>query len=96
MSIRSSIGYFLFVPSGENERLLSKIGFELLSSKDVTSNEAIVSKRRYDARHNHRDDLLKIEDRNTFEGGQRFLDVVHRLSAEKRLSRIAFLARKPL
>ncbi len=94
IAIRSSIGYFLFVPFGENERLLKAAGFELLSSSDVTENEAMVSKRWHDARRDRREELLKIEDQPTFEGLQKFLDVVHRLSKEKRLSRIAFLARK--
>lgn len=92
IAIRSSIGYFLFVPSGENERLLKNAGFEVLSSSDVTENEARVSKRWHDARQSRRDNLLTIEGQATFEGLQRFLDVVHRLSKEKRLSRIAFLA----
>jgi SAM-dependent methyltransferase len=96
MTIRSSIGYFLFVPVGENERLLKDAGFEVLSSRDVTANEAMVSKRRRDARQKHRDELVKIETRDTFDGTQRFLEIVHRLSSEKRLSRIAFLARKAL
>ncbi len=96
MSIRSSIGYFVFVPPGENERLLNDAGFELRASVDVTSNAAVISKRWYDARRERRNDLLIIENENTFEGIQRFLNVVHRLSEEKRLSRIAFLACKPL
>lgn len=95
IAARSSIGYFLFVPSGENERLLTTTGFELLQSRDVTENVAIVSKRWHDARLKRREELLKIEDRPTFDGLQRFLDIVHRLSKEKRLSRIAFLACKP-
>jgi SAM-dependent methyltransferase len=95
IAIRSQIGYFLFVPFGENERLLKVAGFELLSSRDLTENEAVVSKRWHDARRDRRDELLTIEDQPTFEGLQRFLDIVHRLSKERRLSRIAFLARKP-
>jgi SAM-dependent methyltransferase len=93
MAIRSSIGFFLFVPPGENERLLNEHGFQLIISTDVTANEAMVSKRRRDARQRHRAELLKIEDENTFEGTQRFLEVVYRLSSEQRLSRIAYLAR---
>lgn len=96
MSIRSSIGYFVFVPPGENERFLNDAGFEVQATMDVTRNAAVVSERWYNARRDHRNDLLIIEDEDTFEGIQRFLNVVHRLSAEKRLSRIAFLARKPL
>lgn len=95
IAIRSSIGYFLFVPIGENERLLKIAGFEFLSLSDVTENEATVSKRWHAARSKRRDDLIKIEGQDTFQSLQQFLELVHRLSAEKRLSRIAYLARKP-
>ena len=44
IAVRSSIGYFLFVPVGENERLLKETGFELLRSEDATENEAQISK----------------------------------------------------
>jgi SAM-dependent methyltransferase len=93
IAARSSIGYFLFVPPGENERLLEEAGFELLRSEDVTENEAKVSKRWLDARARRRDDLVKIEGR-TFDGLQRFLEVVYRLSSQRRLSRFVFVARK--
>jgi cyclopropane fatty-acyl-phospholipid synthase-like methyltransferase len=94
ISIRSSIGYFLFVPVGENERLLEEAGFELLRREDVTENEAQISKKWRDAREQRRDELIKIEGEITFEGLQRFLAVVCRLSSERRLSRIVFAARK--
>jgi len=94
MRIRSSIGFFLFVPPGENERLLKENGFDIVTARDVTANEAMISQRRSAAREKYRTDLLKIENPETFEGTQRFLEIVHRLSSERRLSRIAFLARK--
>jgi SAM-dependent methyltransferase len=94
IAIRSSIGYFLFVPVGENERLLKKTGFKLLRSEDATENEAQVSKRWRDAREQRRDELIKIEGEMTFEGLQRFLAVVCRLSSERRLSRFVFAAGK--
>lgn len=92
IAIRSSIGYFLFTPVGENERLLEEAGFELLRCEDVTENEVKVSKRWHDARAKRRDDLLKIEGEKTFEGLQQFLSVVYRLSSERRLSRFVFVA----
>jgi 2-polyprenyl-3-methyl-5-hydroxy-6-metoxy-1,4-benzoquinol methylase len=95
IAVRSSIGYFLFIPVGENERLLTAAGFESLQQRDTTGSAAVVAKRWHDARNNHRDDLLKIEDKSTFEGLQQFLKVVHLLYSEKRLSRIAYIARKP-
>lgn len=37
---RSSIGYYVFSPPGENERLLERAGFRLLSVSDTTDNSA--------------------------------------------------------
>jgi len=94
IAIRSSIGFFLFTPRGANEKLLEDAGFELLYFEDVTEQEAQVSKRWLDARHARRDDLLKIEGEETFEGLQRFFEMVYRLSSERRLSRFVYAARK--
>lgn len=94
ITIRSSIGYFLFVPAGENERIITETGFELLYSQDVTDNEVMVSKRWYDARAKQKDDLIKMEGAETYEGQQKFLSTVYKLSSERRLSRFVFAARK--
>jgi len=94
IATRSSIGYFLVVPPGEDERLLKETGFELICREDVTENEVKVSKRWHDARMKRRDELTKIEGEKTFEGLQQFLATVHRLSSERRLSRFVFLAVK--
>ncbi len=94
IAIRSSIGYFLFTPLGEDERLIQEAGFALVGKLDVTENNAVVPKRWYDARARRRDELLKIEGEAEFEKTQRFLSVVHTLASERRLSRFAFLARK--
>src|SRR5215813_3400650 len=40
LAIRSSIGFYLFVPPGENERLLREVGFQLLGVEDVTGSAA--------------------------------------------------------
>src|SRR5215467_13225747 len=40
LAIRSSIGFYLFVPPGENERLLREAGFELLGVQDLTGSAA--------------------------------------------------------
>ncbi len=94
IAARSSIGYFLFPPFGEDERLLKEAGFELIRCEDVTENEAKVSKLWRDARMKRRDDLIKIEGEKTFEGLQQFLAIVYRLSSERRLSRFVFVARR--
>jgi SAM-dependent methyltransferase len=94
IAARSSIGYFLFVPVGENERLLEQAGFQLIHREDVTENEAQISKKWLEVREQRRDKLIKIEGEMTFEGLQRFLAVVCRLSCERRLSRFVFAACK--
>jgi SAM-dependent methyltransferase len=95
LAIRSSIGFYLFVPPGENERLLREAGFTDIQLEDVTDNAAEVSRRRRDARARYRDALVAREGEANYEGLQRFLDCVHTLSVERRLSRYAYLAEKP-
>jgi SAM-dependent methyltransferase len=94
IAIRSSIGYFLFTPSGEDERLIQEAGFALVGKLDVTENNAVVPQLWYDARARRRDELIKLEGEAEFEKTQRFLSVVHTLASEHRLSRFAFLAQK--
>jgi SAM-dependent methyltransferase len=94
LALRSSIGLFLFVPSGFNERLIERTGFRLVRQEDVTENAALVSGRWHRSRQAHKDDLLRIEGEERFEGLQRFFQAVHRLTSDRRLSRIAYLAEK--
>ncbi len=93
--IRSSIGIFLFAPAGEDERLLQEAGLDLIRREDATDNMATVARRWHTARAERDDALRQVEGDGTFEGQQRFFDVTSRLAAERRLSRIAFLASRP-
>ena len=92
---RSSIGLFVFVPRGHNEELLLKTGFRLVSQLDLTENAALVSRRWREARARFRDDLLRLAGEAQFEGVQGFLGAVHKLTAERRLSRVAYFVEKP-
>jgi hypothetical protein len=94
IALRSSIGFFLFVPLGENERLISSAYFKNIRSRNVTENMATVSKRWHQARENRKQDLLLIEDETNFNGLQSFFRTVHLVSSENRLSRIMFCAEK--
>jgi SAM-dependent methyltransferase len=94
LALRSSIGFFLFVPPGINEAMIEEAGFRLMRRKDVTENAALVAERWGAARQAHRDELLRMEGEERFDGLQRFFDTVHRLTSEKRLSRVAYLAEK--
>jgi len=92
---RSSIGQFVFLPRGLNEELIVKAGFRIVSQTDATENAALVSRRWREARQRFRDDLLRIEGEERFEGVQKFLGAVHKLTHERRLSRIAWVVEKP-
>jgi len=91
---RSSIGLFLFVPPGVNERLIEQAGFRLVGQEDVTANAARVSGRWRDAREAHRDQMIEIEGKTRFEDLQAFFAAVHRLTSERRLSRIVYRVEK--
>lgn len=95
MATRSSTGYFDFCPPGVNERLIEKAGFELVRAEDVTQNEVEVSRRWHEARRRRAVELTRLEGEETFAGLQRFLAAVHRLTDERRLSRFAYLGRRP-
>jgi SAM-dependent methyltransferase len=95
LALRSSIGLFLFVPPGVNEQFVEASGFRLLKQEDVSANAAVVSGRWHESRQRHKEALMKIEGEEWFAGLQEFFAAVHRLTSEKRLSRIVYLVEKP-
>jgi SAM-dependent methyltransferase len=95
IAVRSSVGYFLFAPVGENERLIRSAGFELVGQEDVSENAVLIAKRWHDARLEYRELMTEIEGVERFEGLQRFFATVHQVTSERRLSRHAFVIRKP-
>ncbi|MGQ0639459.1 MAG: class I SAM-dependent methyltransferase [Gemmatimonadaceae bacterium] len=95
LAVRSSIGFFLFVPPGYTERLIEEAGLRLIRVNDGSDNAATISERRRAARQRVQDELARIEGPSTFEGVQAFLQVVHDLTASGRLSRYVYHATKP-
>jgi SAM-dependent methyltransferase len=95
IAIRSSIGFFLFVPPGYDEGVLAAAGFCSITAQDRTENMATSARNWLNARAARSEDLRKIEGVDTFEGQQTFLEVAARLASERRLSRVAFRAVKP-
>lgn len=95
IATRASIGFFVFVPLGEDERILRESGLEVLEVMDVTSNMENVAKRWHDAREKRAESLIRIEGEETFRGTQKFLEVAHAIARDRRLSRFAYLARRP-
>jgi cyclopropane fatty-acyl-phospholipid synthase-like methyltransferase len=94
LAARSNIGFFLFVPLEVTKNFIKEAGFKLIRCEDVTRNIELTSGRWHASRQRHRDDLLKIEGEERFEGLQKFLYTVHKLTSERRLSRFVFLAEK--
>jgi SAM-dependent methyltransferase len=95
IATRSSIGVYYLVPPGMNERLIEDAGFRLLSADDLTEGAERIAQRWHAARETHRAELVAREGNANFAGLQRFLQCVHRVSRDRRLSRIGYLAEKP-
>jgi SAM-dependent methyltransferase len=94
LSIRTSIGYFLFVPPGENDRLLADAGLTVVDVEDTTDHLAQIARRRHDARAARAKALTEIEGDAAFEGLQRFFDLVATLARDHRLSRFVYTAER--
>jgi ubiquinone/menaquinone biosynthesis C-methylase UbiE len=95
IAARSSIGFYIFSPPGENERIVKQQGFHLVSVTDTSEIAASIAKRWLDARERRTDDLMAIEGKANFEGLQQFLSTVHALTSEGRLRRYVYVAQKP-
>jgi SAM-dependent methyltransferase len=96
IAVRSSIGYYLFSPPGENERLLQQAGFEIVSVDDTSGSAAAIAERWRNGRAKREDALRAIEGGENFEGVQRFLACVHVLTRQRRLLRRLYSAQKPV
>jgi ubiquinone/menaquinone biosynthesis C-methylase UbiE len=92
IATRSSVGYYFFSPSGENEKLIESAGLHLISVRDTTSSAAYISRLWHDARAKRKAEFVAIEGEANFSGLQQFLDCVHRLTSERRLLRLLYLA----
>ena len=94
MIIRSAgMGEFVFTPAGVDEALLRQAGFTDIEVEDVTSNMAAVSGAWAAARDRHASDLDHAEGREVNARTQKFLRTVEHLALERRLLRLAYLAR---
>lgn len=95
LALRSLVGLFLFVPPGVNEQLIKEARLKLVQKEDVTENAAAISGRWHDARERHQEALVEMEGEDRFAGLQKFFAAVHRLTSERRLSRIVYLVERP-
>ncbi len=94
IAARSSIGYYIFSPPGENERLMRQAGFRVLKVEDTTRNACDIAQRWREARETRKQQLIAIEGEANYAGLQRFLASVQLLTGERRLLRRLYVARK--
>ena len=94
IATRSSIGFYVFSPPGENERLMQRAGFRVLAATDTTEAAAGIARRWHDARERLKPELIKAEGPQTYEGLQRFLSCVRALTEERRLLRFLYVGEK--
>lgn len=96
MVVRSdAMGEFVFTPPGIDEALVRAAGFADVRVEDATENMWDVPSRWRAAREHHRSQLDGVEGHEKNAAFQRFLEVVETLARERRLSRIAIIARRP-
>ena len=94
IATRSCIGFYVFSPPGENERLMKEVGFRLISVTDTSEAAAQLAGRWHTARQKYHDQLANAEGQTTFDGLQNFLHCVRTLLAQKRLLRLLYVASK--
>ena len=94
VAVRSSAGFYLFVPHGYDESVIAQCGLQLLVCEDVTANMAKVAEARRAARASRSAALREIEGHQAYEGQQEFLAVAARVAREGRLSRFVYVSKK--
>lgn len=95
VSVRSSAGFYLFVPPGYDELDIAHCGLRLVVTQNVTRNMAEVAERRHSARASRSSRLRKIEGDLEYAGQQEFLEIAAHIAKEGRLSRFVFVSEKP-
>jgi ubiquinone/menaquinone biosynthesis C-methylase UbiE len=94
IAARSSIGYYVFCPPSENERLVEEAGFRVISATETSKEAAGIARRWRAAREQRKDALIAAEGSANYEGLQRFLECVYIVTSEKRLRRYVYVAGK--
>jgi ubiquinone/menaquinone biosynthesis C-methylase UbiE len=94
ISVRTTAGFYLFVPQGYNEQILLQNGLRLVLKQDVTANVANVAEARRAVRASKEAALRRVEGHAGYETQQEFLAVAARVAGEGRLSRFAYLAQR--
>ena len=94
IAIRASFAFFLFVPLDLDEALLNEAGFDVERVENRTQNMAENASGWFNARTKRASDLRAIEGDDVFDDTQTFLQTAANLAEERRLSRLAILAKR--
>jgi 2-polyprenyl-3-methyl-5-hydroxy-6-metoxy-1,4-benzoquinol methylase len=94
IALRGLSGFYLFVPSGYDERVIVQCGLRVAACEDRTPNIAELAQRRKNARESRSVALRRIEGDAVYENQQTFLSLVAQLAQEGRLSRFVYVAEK--
>ncbi len=95
ISRSGSMGDFVFTPVGLDEALLADAGFTEIEVEDATEGMARIAESWRKARDGFKSQLDEIEGSEANASTQDFLGVTALLATEQRLTRPAYLARKP-
>ena len=94
LAVRSSAGFFLFVPEDYDRDVIAKSSLRLLLCRNVSANVAEVAEKRRAAREARSAAVRQIEGERAFEAQQNFLAMASRLAGEGRLSRFVYVSEK--
>jgi SAM-dependent methyltransferase len=90
-----SMGDFVFTPGGLDERLVGEAGFVEIRVEDVSANAARIAAAWHDARERRAEALDRIEGAEANTATQEVLRATALLAGERRVSRFAYVARRP-
>lgn len=94
VSVRTWAGAACLIPRGENENLLQLTGFELLSYEDLTESVVTVARRQAAAFEKYRSDIVGSMGQEIYDALTSSTRMAETLADQKRLIRIAYLARR--
>jgi 2-polyprenyl-3-methyl-5-hydroxy-6-metoxy-1,4-benzoquinol methylase len=94
IAVRSSAGFYQFVPHGYDERIVVQCGLKVFVSENVTGNMAEVAERRCAARASRSTALREIEGGQAYDTQQEFLASAALIAKEGRLSRFVYVVEK--
>jgi SAM-dependent methyltransferase len=92
--VRSSSGFYVFVPPGYDENVIAQSDLRMLVKEDRTLNMAEIAELRNIARASRSSALQEIEGETVYQHQQEFLAMTARIAREKRLSRFVYVAAK--